>query len=501
MKILFFLLLSCSTCFGQTRQVNYLQSLVNKGVIDLWLEPDYGILNKAGSPAAVGDSIGTVTDKTGNWNATQSTAGKYPVLRVSEYSNTKCFWFNNAGYLRNTSFTGYANRVAQTSVVAFRTISSLNGPLLSGGASGQGFPIDIANGKTFYIGSYNYSLGTYNGIYSDGNVVGAIWNGQYNGVAKDRFLIFQNGIIDTMSTESGTPPTFSGTQSNGYMVGGSSYGSEAIDAEVFAVIHFTRALSNIELDSVYSYLRGKYFNKASKSVRVITEGDSITEGYPDQLGLNKAKAWPAVFANNVYGNSISPDGSNSFTWDSTKLYLVRNVSARGETIATMSSQAAGQCDGKKDLIALENWVTFEAGSNDMSAVAVGGGGATGATTYAAYKAYCLARKAQGFSVCAFTVLDREDQGVYQSTFNAERAIFNDSIRVNWTTFADALADVDADPRLDDANDATYFYSGDKVHPTDAGQAAIAEVVYNAMFKNDLSYMYLRKTLFHYLLAA
>lgn len=474
--ILFFL-----SSFSQTRTPAYLQSLVDKGVVDLWLEPDYGVLNKAGTTAAIGDSIGTITDKAGNWNATQSTAGKYPVLRISEYSNTRCFWFNNAGYIRNTSFTGFANKVGQATIVAFRTISPLNGPLLGGGASGQGFPMDIANGKTFYIGSYNYSLGTYNGIYSDGNIVGAIWNGQHNQAAKDRFLMWQFGETDTMSSESGTPPMYSGTQSTGYTLGGASYGSEAIDAEVFAVLHFIRTPSQSDLDSVYSYLRTKYFAKAAVEVRVITEGDSITEGYPDQLGANKDHAWPAVFANMLPGNSISPDGSYSFTFDANKRFLVRNVAARGETIATMSGQAASQCDGKKDLMNAASWVTFEAGTNDMSAVAVGGSGATGAATYSAYKTYCLNRRANGFKVCAFTVLDRRDQGVYQTTFNTERAAFNDSIRANWQTFADAFADVSADPRLDDATDATYFYSGDLVHLTDAGQAAFAEVTYNAIY--------------------
>jgi hypothetical protein len=51
---------------------------------------------------------------------------------------------------------------------------------------------------------------------------------------------------------------------------------------------------------------------------------------------------------------------------------------------------------------------------------------------------------------------------------------NADMRLNYKDYADGLADVAADKRLGDASDKTYYTDG--VHMTDAGYAAVAEIV-------------------------
>jgi lysophospholipase L1-like esterase len=102
-----------------------------------------------------------------------------------------------------------------------------------------------------------------------------------------------------------------------------------------------------------------------------------------------------------------------------------------------------------------------------------------ATVYAEYVALCEDRRAVGFKVIAFTVLPRHDS--VPGGFEADRQSFNTLIRANWSTFADALADVAADSRIGDAgddNDATYY--SDEVHLTDAGYAVVASITASAI---------------------
>lgn len=484
MRKLFLLLTLISTqAFGQIRNSgNVLQSLIADTTIDLYLEADRGILNKAGSTAFEGDSIGTWVDqsKSGK-NATQNTSPRYPTLAYSDYNGRPCVKFAANGWLTNTSFTGMAHRSGQMTIVALRFTGQDNGPILEGGANGNGFPVSHASTKTIYAGSYNYSLGTYNGRYTEGLLLGVLWSSTNGSTNADRLKIFINGVEDTFSTHSGTVPFSSGIQTAGYNIGGASYTSEKINAEVYAIIHMRRAPTKAQLDSVFSYLREKYFSVPLKKKRGTTEGNSITEGYPNQLTPDQGSAWPAVLSKHMdSANYISPSGTYLWAYNANKEWTIRNVGARGETINTMSGQAASQVDGKRDEMAGMNLVVFAAGTNDLSASAIGGAQMNANAVYSAYETYCNNRRAAGSKVVAVTILDRRDQVGYQSTFNSKRDSVNTYIRANWRSFADALADVDADPRLDDASDAVHYYTGDQVHLEDTGCYVYAEVVRNAI---------------------
>lgn len=97
------------------------------------------------------------------------------------------------------------------------------------------------------------------------------------------------------------------------------------------------------------------------------------------------------------------------------------------------------------------------------------------------KAVHAAYRAQGCKTIVVTVMNRIDNGKQVDT---QRQALNALIRANWQTFADDIADLAAQPLLDDTaapQNALYFAVNDVdglsgVHPTDAGAGLIATEV-------------------------
>lgn len=131
--------------------------------------------------------------------------------------------------------------------------------------------------------------------------------------------------------------------------------------------------------------------------------------------------------------------------------------------ATTGSQIGGYEYSKKVYVALEV-------RNHL----VIGGGVDATTAYNAYVSWCQAARTAGFKVVAVTpfVTNGGTEPVGYSTANAAVCAL---IRANWATFADAFADVGADSRLSDPNNATYF-NADKIHLTDVGYGVVASTV-------------------------
>jgi lysophospholipase L1-like esterase len=108
-------------------------------------------------------------------------------------------------------------------------------------------------------------------------------------------------------------------------------------------------------------------------------------------------------------------------------------------------------------------------------------GGSAATAIADYAAWCAQVRAQGYKVVAVTVLPRTQAGV-PPTFEADRQTVNSSIRANWASYADALADVGADALIGQplASDNTTYYNADKVHMNATGYGVVASIVASAV---------------------
>lgn len=173
---------------------------------------------------------------------------------------------------------------------------------------------------------------------------------------------------------------------------------------------------------------------------VVCEGDSITWGY----GISPGSKYPQQLQT-ALGTS----------------YLVLNSAANSKHIDSSGTNdavdEADRIDGCYDAARPANILVVWLGTNDINT------GDSGSTAYTQLVSYCQARQAAGWQVVVCTMLPR---GAGNET---ARTTFNTSIRTDWATFADALADIAADTTIGDLGDesnATYY--SDSVHLTAAG---------------------------------
>lgn len=195
----------------------------------------------------------------------------------------------------------------------------------------------------------------------------------------------------------------------------------------------------------------RYPTDADDNPLLVFDGCSQTNDY----GLDEAERYPAQV-----GVLLADDSH------------VVNLAVGGATWSDMTADAAVTIDAAYLTMRKSICVAWE-GINTLIA------SQDAAACYAAQVAYCQARQAAGFKVVALTVLPEGDF----VAFNNARNAVNISIRANWASFADALADVAADPRIGDdgdEDDTTYFR--DKAHMTAAGYAVVAGIVARAIVR-------------------
>ncbi len=175
---------------------------------------------------------------------------------------------------------------------------------------------------------------------------------------------------------------------------------------------------------------------------IVCDGDSITAGYL----LNPPEFYPTVMA-------ASLGAGWTVTNHAVTGWVVQDLLDHTSTVD--SQYVAGA------------QVVFLAGSNDLAA------SSSSSTILSKLSTYGLGRKAVGFRTIICTITPR---GSLDGTQEANRVSVNASLRANLSTYADLLVDLVADSRLADCFDATYYNSGDRLHPTAAGAAVIAELV-------------------------
>lgn len=186
---------------------------------------------------------------------------------------------------------------------------------------------------------------------------------------------------------------------------------------------------------------------ARKAGLLFFEGDSRTKGttspYPTQM-----MARSEIVAKN-YG------------WS--------NIGVSGQTVADMSADAATQVDAQRRAVLGRNIVAVWGGVNDAAA------GADAATIYARLKSYWAGRRLAGYRVIACTEIDAQDASRNAVSWHSTLYPALNTLIKSDPSLYDALADLGADARLQDATNLTYF-NADKVHLTDAGYGVVAGIV-------------------------
>lgn len=230
---------------------------------------------------------------------------------------------------------------------------------------------------------------------------------------------------------------------------GTANGYFPVSAALNEVVIYDHALTAAELAGLTSYFRARYRIPISYSVRLVYDGDSITAGYQSTGGFS--------YPNQA--NLLLPqcDGYN--------------FGIPSETLAQMLASAPEFLDPLHDSTKTQNIAVICGGTNDLYA------GATPASVYANLEAYCAARRTAGWQVVVGTILPRSASDPFESN----RQTLNGSIRANWGTFADGLADIAADSRIGapgaNANPA-YFVDG--THPNNTGYGILAGIVAGAV---------------------
>ena len=144
-----------------------------------------------------------------------------------------------------------------------------------------------------------------------------------------------------------------------------------------------------------------------------------------------------------------------------------NFGVPSQTTTMMSDDAGSQIDplspgaGRRGIV-----VAWEI-TNDLYF------GATAEDAYQHFLNYCQARRAAGWKVIALTILPRT-AGQAPLDFEENRMVINERIRSHYIEFADGLADVAQDSRLNNPENTQYFT--DRVHLTDEGYAIVARAV-------------------------
>ena len=185
----------------------------------------------------------------------------------------------------------------------------------------------------------------------------------------------------------------------------------------------------------------------SGDVRLVFEGDSLTQGY----GIATGQDYPSQCVRMLGRGPLTSYGYN--------------LAVGGSVIATMAARAAA-CDA---LLGVKgtNWLVAWCGSNDI------GAGATGLDTLGAYVGYLIARRSAGWKVAAVTIIPR-----YSDPFMAQLPDFNANLLAGWSGVSDLLIDLAANTAFDEKADTVNYtnYQNDSVHLTSTGAAIVAGIV-------------------------
>ncbi len=184
---------------------------------------------------------------------------------------------------------------------------------------------------------------------------------------------------------------------------------------------------------------------------IVCDGDSLTLG-TQSSGADKP--YPALV---------------KFTLGTPK-WTVTNLGIAGQSLVTCNSNASANVDSLYSASNAANICLLWAGTNDIKL-----NSRTAAQVYADTITYGQARQAVGWKVVVLTTLPRQNDATFETT----RQTLNASIRANWATFADALADVGGDavlgPNAAASTNGLYYHS-DQIHCIDTGYEHVAQIV-------------------------
>lgn len=253
--------------------------------------------------------------------------------------------------------------------------------------------------------------------------------------AADRFRLYINGDLIGTSTALGS---FTGTPGTNFIGAGSAVPGQPFLGNIAHTTIASKELSQTEITSLFNSIGHR---------RVVWEGDSRTTGTG---ATNSAYHYPSQAVRKLTG-----------------VWSASNVGTGGNTVATMITQISAEVAPLFSATNSKNIAVLWGGVNDN----------TDATTmHNRISSWCSTVRALGFKVVVCTEIDAQSAAHLASGWHATNyPALNTLIRANWTSYADAIADLGANANLQDATNVTYF-NADLVHLTNAGYGVVAGVV-------------------------
>lgn len=418
--------------------------------LTLWLDASTGVYSDAGTTLAVNnDTVQQWSDRsTSAAHASQASAGSRPTYKTGIFNGKPVLRFS-AHRLDTTSFLDASYNTAMTLfIVDCKTTVNLK-MSTAHGTGNRWWSTKDANGTYFQASQLSVTQTSTKGkfIYTSP----AVYMFRYNGSSKS-VRALQSAISTTVVATTGNVGL-----SGALTIGDLPAGGYANDGDIAEIILYNRALTDAQMMQVEGYLANKYTTLdarylATDASQVIFVGDSLTLG----TGSTGGETYPK--------QCVDILGATS--------WLYTNTGVSGTTVPTMTTNALITADPLIDPYRArphQVCVLF-GGTNDLQ------GGATAATTYTNIQTFCAARRSAGFKVIVVTMLPRTP-----GTYETGRQDLNTSIRTNWASFADGLADAGNDATIGQAgqySNTTYYVDG--THCTNAGYAIVASLVATAI---------------------
>jgi lysophospholipase L1-like esterase len=220
--------------------------------------------------------------------------------------------------------------------------------------------------------------------------------------------------------------------------------------------------------TAYFWLTGVDVLAPSTASAIVAFGDSITDGFATTA--NKDQAWPMLLATRLASNK------------STAMLGVLNLGISGNRVLRDVAGTNALARFDRDVLARPgiHWMILLEGINDITFSAIPGippgQAVTAEDLIWGYRQIIERAHTQGIKVAGATIMPVEGVPTYAESGKAVRQAVNQWIRSGGAF--DAVIDFDALTR-DPANPERLladFDSGDHVHPNDAGNRAMADVI-------------------------
>jgi hypothetical protein len=420
--------------------------------------------------ANLGDQIGVWPDRSGNLITLTPSATK-PTFNPTGMNGKPTINFNgNSTFVTSTSILTSAFNTAMTVFVVSQALAGAGIKAILGftGASNFLDQNDAAKTFGFNFNGLTPNLGVTSNYVNAAGVFAYVYNGTSQFMAYDRTINTNNGVFGNASAASGaasggtSPVATTGTLglSGPLTIGDTSSGGSTWPGQISEVIIYNAVLTPEQVREIYDYLSAKWGFSAKKTV--VAMGNSRTSG-TGSTGTATQVSSPA--GTNYPSQLWAALGSTA--WD------VRTDAYPGRYL----SQMIAETPTFGDLLWLpqaspKNIAVVWEVINTLTAT-----GSSGACINQLVQ-FCKYQRAQGFKVVVCTEVPRTPTGVYAG-LQADVNVVNAYIRANWGAFSDGLADLQADSRLQNYSNLTYFYT-DNIHLTNAGYAVVAGIVQAAV---------------------